>query len=309
MQTILGINGSTGKGIANELIHKGFKVRGVSRRDTPGPWTHVSADVLNKDQITSAIAGSEVVYACFGLEYKIGIWQRDWPVAIENVIEACIAANAKLVFIDNVYMYGLVEGEMTEDTPMNPCSKKGIVRKAVAEKLLHAFQQQGLKGCILRAADFYGPDCEKSMITETVFKNLAKGKAAQWLGKTDKVHAFTYIPDLCKAGVTLGLDARANGQIWHAPTNQEVLTGKDWVAMIAKEMGMPSKVTALGTFMVGILGLFIPILKEIKEMMYQYNHDYRFSDAKYQRIFGDIKATPYPEGIRETARFYQSAVK
>jgi nucleoside-diphosphate-sugar epimerase len=309
MQTILGINGCTGKGIANELLHKGYAVRGISRNNTRGPWTHVVADVLNKAQLTKAIAGSEVVYACFGLEYTVDIWKRDWPVAIDNVIDACLATNAKLVFIDNVYMYGLVDDVMTEETPMNPCSKKGDIRKAVAEKLLDAFRNRGLKGSILRCADFYGPDCEKSMITETVFKNMAKGKTAQWLGKTDKVHAFTYIPDLCKAGVTLGLDARADGQIWHAPTDQQVLTGKEWVAQIAKAMNMPPKVTALGSFMVGILGLFIPILKEIKEMMYQYNHDYRFSDAKYQRTFGDIPATPYAKGIKATAQFYQAEAK
>ncbi len=309
MQTILGINGITGKGIANELIQKGYAVKGVSRRPTPGPWTHVAADVLQKDQITAAIAGSEVVYACFGLEYTTAIWQRDWPVAIDNVISACLATHAKLVFIDNVYMYGHVEGVMTEETPMHPSSKKGAVRKIVAEKLLSAFQNDGLKGCILRAADFYGPDCEKSMITETVFKNLAKGKTAQWLGKLDKVHSFTYIPDLCKAGATLGLDPRADGQIWHAPTHPDVLTGQEWIEMIAKEMGTSPKATALGNFMIGLLGLFIPILREIKEMLYQYNHDYRFSSAKYEHTFGDVPPTSYTTGIRATAAFYKNEKK
>ena len=305
MQTIIGINGITGKGVAAELLHKGFKVKGISRRDTPGPWTHEKGDVLNKEQIMQAVAGSEVVYACFGLEYDIKVWRRDWPVAIENVIEACLAANAKLVFIDNVYMYGLVEGTMTEETPMRPTSEKGKVRMAVAERILDAFKNRGLRGTILRAADFYGPDCEKSMITETVFKNLAKGKTAQWLGKTDKVHAFTYVPDLCKAAVTLGLDARADGQVWHAPTHPEVLTGKQWVEIIAKEMGRKPGIMALGSFMVGLLGLFIPILREIREMLYQYKHDYRFSSEKYERTFGDVAPTPYPEGIQATAQFYK----
>lgn len=307
MQTILGINGITGKGIAEILINKGIPVRGVSRRPYPGPWTHVQADVLNPESLQKAVAGSEVVYACFGLEYDIKIWRRDWPVAISNVLDACMAAGAKLVFIDNVYMYGKVTGVMTEESPIRPSSEKGKVRAQVAALILDAFQRRGLKGCIARAADFYGPDCEKSMITETVFKNLAVGKTAQWLGSLDKVHSFTFIPDLCKAAVTLGNSDTANGQVWHLPTHPHPLTGRQWIALIAREMGKPAKSMVLGGFLLRILGLFIPILKEIREMMYQYEADYVFSSAKYEQVFGDVPPTPYEEGIRQTALFYKGA--
>jgi nucleoside-diphosphate-sugar epimerase len=192
MQTVLGINGITGKLLANELIRRGHKVRGISRRPFPGAWEHVTADAMDAAQLKTALQGSEVVYFCLGLEYKLKIWQRDWLPLVEGVIVACLEINAKLVFLDNVYMYGLVKGVMTEETPMNPSSKKGEVRKAVAEKLLDAFKNRGLRGCIARSADFYGPDCEKSMLTSTVFENIAKGKTAQLLGNPDTLHDFTY---------------------------------------------------------------------------------------------------------------------
>jgi nucleoside-diphosphate-sugar epimerase len=134
MQTVLGINGITGKLLAEELIRRGYKVRGVSRRPFSGNWEHVSADILSPDSLNKAIKGSEVVYFCVGLEYNIKVWQRDWLPLIDSVIAVCLANKAKLVFLDNVYMYGLVSGEMTEQTPMNPTSKKGEIRKAMAEK-------------------------------------------------------------------------------------------------------------------------------------------------------------------------------
>jgi nucleoside-diphosphate-sugar epimerase len=304
MQTVLGINGITGKLLANELIRRGHKVRGISRRPFPGAWEHVTADAMDAAQLKTALQGSEVVYFCLGLEYKLKIWQRDWLPLVEGVIVACLEINAKLVFLDNVYMYGLVKGVMTEETPMNPSSKKGEVRKAVAEKLLDAFKNRGLRGCIARSADFYGPDCEKSMLTSTVFENIAKGKTAQLLGNPDTLHDFTYTEDIAKSMATLGLDNRSDGQVWHLPTAQNTMTGKEMVAAISQAMGKPNKLQPLGNTMVSFLGLFIPILREVREMMYQFNHDYRFSSAKYERVFGDVVPMDYLEGVKQTSAFY-----
>jgi nucleoside-diphosphate-sugar epimerase len=304
MQTILGINGVTGIEIANVLLEKGLKVRGVSRRLFAGAWEHVQADVMNLESLKQAVDGSDVVYCCVGLEYKLSIWQRDWLPLIENIIQACLAAKAKLVFIDNVYMYGLVQGEMTETTPMKPSSKKGEVRKAVAEKLLDAFKNRGLKGCIARAADFYGPDCEKSLLTEAVFNNFQKGKTAQWFGYTDKVHSFTYTKDIGKGAVILGNDEKANGKVWHLPTAANPWTGKQIVDFAAKEMGQKPKIMPARGFLLTILGIFIPILREFKEMMYQYEHDYIFNSTLFEKTF-DMKPTPYEEGMKVTAAFYK----
>jgi nucleoside-diphosphate-sugar epimerase len=305
MHTILGINGVTGLEIANCLQEKGIAVRGVSRRPFAGAWEHIQADVMDFESLKNAINGSEVVYFCVGLEYNTKIWQRDWLPMIENVINACISTGSKLVFIDNVYMYGFVKGEMTENTPMNPSSKKGEVRKAVAEKLMDAFKNRGLIGCIARAADFYGPNSDKSVITDTVFKNLQKGKTAQWFGNSDKVHSFTYTKDIGKAAVILGTEVQANGKVWHLPTAKP-WTGQQIVNFVAKEMGQKSKIMTLKGFLMTVLGLFIPILKEFKEMMYQYEHDYVFNTDLFEKTFG-MKATPMEIGLKTTADFYKSS--
>jgi nucleoside-diphosphate-sugar epimerase len=303
MHTILGINGATGIEIAKELNRKSIPVRGVSRREAQGNWEHRKGDVMNLESLTAAIDGSSIVYCCVGLEYDIKIWKRDWLPLIENVIQACLATKAKLIFVDNVYMYGLVQGTMTESTPMTPSSEKGKVRKAVAEKLLDAFAHRGLEGCIARSADFYGPDCEKSMIAEGVFKNITNGKSMQWLGRMNKKHAYTFTPDIGRACVNLALSDKMKGDVWHLPT-AEAITATEFTNMVANEMNVPAKVTAIRGFMVSVLGIFIPILKEVKEMMYQYDEDYIFSSAKYENAFGE-KPTPYKVGIKETVNFYK----
>jgi nucleoside-diphosphate-sugar epimerase len=300
MHTILGINGSTGVEIAKQLHLMGLKVRGVSRRPFAGNWEHISADVFDLDNLKKAVVGSETVYCCVGLEYNIKVWRRDWVNLINNVIEACLAANAKLVFVDNVYMYGAVKGEMTESTPMNPTSEKGKIRKAV--RLLDAFHNRGLRGCIARSADFYGPDNPKSLVA-VIFENFQKGKTPQYIGNPDKIHTFTYVPDIGKACAILGKDSRADGQVWHVPTAKPPITGRQIIEKAAVLYGTQPKFMALGNWGVTILGIFIPILREFKEMMYQFNDDYVFNSDKFERTFG-LKPTSYEEGIAETIKFY-----
>jgi nucleoside-diphosphate-sugar epimerase len=304
MHTILGINGNVGKLLAAELTQKGIKVRGVSRRPFLGNWEHVAADVLDLEALTAAVAGSEVVYLAVGLEYTIKVWRRDWRVLMQNTIEACRRTNAKLIFIDNVYMYGKVEGAMTESTPVQPSSEKGKIRAEIAALLLTAFESKILRGCIARAADFYGPDCDKSGLNTVVFERFAAKKSAQWLGKADKKHSFTYVPDMAKALVMLGTDPRADQSlVWHLPTAAPALTGLEIMEQAGKIYNIQPKFSAIGDFMLSVLGIFIPIMRELKEMSYQTNFDYVFSSEKFERVFG-MKPTPYEVGIKETAAFY-----
>ena len=174
----------------------------------------------------------------------------------------------------------------------------------MAEKLMDAFKNRGLKGCIARSADFYGPNCEKSLLTEAVFNNFKKGKTAQWFGYADKIHSFTYTKDIGSGAVILGLDDRANGKVWHLPTAPNPWTGQQIVDFAAKEMGVKPKMMAARGFLLSVLGLFIPILKEFKEMMYQYEFDYVFNSDLFEKTFG-VKPTPYADGMKETAAFYK----
>ena len=133
MQTILGAGGIIGRELAKSLPQYTNQIRLVSRSAKKvNPNDEImSADLLNGEQVMKAVQGSEVVYLTAGLPYSLKTWQSQWPVIIDNVIKACIKNNAKLVFFDNVYAYGRVAGWMTEETPMNPSSKKGEVRKKI----------------------------------------------------------------------------------------------------------------------------------------------------------------------------------
>lgn len=305
MHTILGINGAVGAHLADILIQKNIPVRGVSRRPFPGPWEHVSADILDAEAVNRAVEGSEVVYLLVGLPYLIKVWERDWPVAMKNTIDACLAHEAKLVFLDNVYALGLVDGPMLEETPHHPISRKGIVRARIADMMLDAMENQGLVGAIGRSADFYGPYTDKSVLNSTVFDRFDAGKSAFVMGRADKVHTYSFTLDLAPALAILGTDERANGQIWNLPTDQTPWTGKDWVEAGAKAFGVKPKFQETPTFMLRILGLFSPLFRELIEMNYQYTHPYVLNSDKFERVFG-LKPTPVQDGLDQTVAWYRS---
>jgi nucleoside-diphosphate-sugar epimerase len=303
MQTILGAGGVIGNELAKSLPRYTDKIRLVSRHPRKvNPNDEImSADLLNAGQVLKAVQGSEIVYLTAGLSYNLDIWRSQWPVIMKNVTAACMKHNAKLVFFDNVYSYGRVDGWMTEDTPMNPSSRKGEVRKQIAEMIMNAVRTGDLHAIIARAADFYGPDTPLSFITVMVFDNLRKGRKAQWLINDSVRHSLTYTPDAGRATAVLGNTESAYDRVWHLPTDRNVLTGRQFIETAAAEFGAGPRYTVLPRWMVQLAGLFNGNVRESVEMLYQNDSDYLFDSGKFEKAF-DFRATPYRQGIRETVQ-------
>jgi len=304
IHTIFGAGGAVADQLLPVLLNNKEKVRLVSRsaKSIAGVET-VAADATNYQQTLQAIKGSSVVYLLIGLPYDIRIWGAQWPVIMTNVINACKETGAKLIFFDNVYMYGKVNGWMTEETPFNPCSKKGEVRAAIANQLLQETKAGNLQAMIARCADFYGPIGFKTSVPNLlVIQNLVKGKKAQWLGSADQPHSITYVPDAAKALYGLANRPDAFGQTWHLPTDNELITGRQFTKQAAAAMQKPDGVSVIPGWMLVLAGLFNRPMKELHEMNYQNVAPYLFSSEKFNKAFG-FTPTSYEEGIKETVKW------
>ena len=302
MQTILGSGGAVGIELAKALVEYTKDIRLVSRNPSKVNQTDelMKADLTNPDAVNRAVEGSSVVYVTIAFPYNKKVWKATWPPFVRSVIDACKAHKSKLVFFDNIYMYDreYLKG-MTEETPINPSSKKGMVRAEIAGMIMDEVRKGELTALIARSADFYGPSIKQnSVLTETVFNRLKEGKSAQWLSSVDYQHSYTYTPDAGKATAILGNTDDAYNQVWHLPTAPNPFTGKEWIETIAKELGVEPRHQVLPKFMAHVLGLFIPIMGEIAEMMYQTDRDYVFDSSKFEQRF-NFKPTPYLEGIRQ----------
>lgn len=300
MQTILGSGGAIGIPLAKELKNYTSKIRLVSRNPKKANDTDelFPCDVNDISQINKAIEGSEIVYVTIGFEYNTKVWQKVWIPFLQAVINACKKHNAKLVFFDNVYMYAKSSIPfMTEDAEIMPASKKGEIRKQLQDMIISEIEKKNLTALIARAADFYGPDNKNSALNMMVADNFMKGKKAQVFGDINKIHTYTYTPDAAKATALLGNTIDAYNQVWHVPTTKEKLTNLQWIQLIANELKVEAKIQTIPVWMIKILGLFIPIMKEFPEMIYQNEQDYIFDSTKFEKRFG-ITATTPKEGIR-----------
>jgi nucleoside-diphosphate-sugar epimerase len=318
---IFGAGGSIGQELARNLVQAGTKARLVSRNPTAmgggmqpagshSPNQHPSslmetfaADLSDPAQAIRAAEGCEVVFLLVGLKYNLAVWRDLWPRIMRNTIEACRQAGAKLVFFDNVYMYGGVDGPMTEQTPFHPISQKGEIRARIATELIDTWTRGEITALIARSADFYGPGADNSVLNRTVFENFAKGKSALWLCNDQVPHSFTYTPDAARALGTLIESPEAWNQTWHLPTASPALTGKQWVERIAEEFGVKPKYRVMGRTLLRIAGWADSDIRESIEMLYQNDSPYVFDSSKFEAAFG-VTATSPEDGIRITAQNY-----
>lgn len=299
MQTIIGSGGAIGIELAKALTEYTTNIRLVSRNPVKVNKADqlYAADVTNCHELEKAVKDSEVVYVTLGFEYSYKVWQEMWPKFIKDLISVCKSEKCKLVFFDNMYMYDKAHlNGMIEQAPINPPSRKGKVREEIAQMIMDQMKNGKLKAIIARSADFYGPSIKNSLLIETVFNPLSKGGKANLLGSDRFKHSFTYTPDAAKATAILGNTDSAYGQVWHLPTAPNPYTGKEWVESVAAKLNVKPKYRVVSKFMLGMIGLFVPFMRESVEMLYQYDRDYVFDSSKFEKEF-NFKPTSYEDGI------------
>ncbi len=224
---------------------------------------------------------------------------------MSNTLEACKRSGSKLVFLDNVYSYGKVDGALTESAPYNPSSRKGEIRAEIATRLMDEVKAGNLHAMIARAADFYGPHAEKSGIPNVlVFKRLSEGKRPNLLASDRTKHSYTFTLDIASALSALSKSDNAFDQVWHLPTAPDPPTGREFVELAAKEFGAGQGYTVLSRWMLKAGGLFDRTTYELVEMLYQNEFDYIFDSSKFLKAFG-LHPTSYADGVRQTAEYYK----
>lgn len=308
-QTILGSGGAIGNELAKALKNYTTDIKLVSRNPKKVNPTDslFAADLTNPEQLSKAVEGSDIVYITVGFPYSVRIWKEHWVPFIRSAIEACVRNEAKMVFFDNVYAIG---GDnirhITENSPISPTSKKGEVRAEVNRLILEAAEKRNLQVIIARAPDFFSEIKDRSLLMNLVYDNLAKGKKAQWFCNAKAVHSCGYAPELAKGTAMLGNSPEAYNQIWNLPVDQERITGEQWINLFAEAMHTSNACQVLPGWGMKALGLFIPILREMYEMRYQYDRDYYFDSSKFNTAFGYMPIKN-AEAVRATVQALQKA--
>lgn len=297
--------GPVGLAVMDELLAHGKPVRLINRSgraSVPVGVQVIAGDATDPAFTRQVCTGATVVYQCSNPPYTQ--WAEQFPPLQAGVLAGAAAADARLVAMENLYMYGATGGKpLVESLPYAAQTRKGKVRAAMAEALLTAHEQGKVRVAIGRAADFFGPRVRVSAMGERVFPAALAGKPIQVLGNPDLLHTYTYMPDIGKALVTLGAAEQALGQVWHIPSAATVTT-RQFLQMVGEAIGKPVRVQALPKLLLRGLALFNANLREVLEMVYQFEEPFVVDGNKFTQTFG-FQATPLPTAIQATVAWWR----
>ena len=305
LHVVLGAAGGTGSAVVGELDVRGLPVRAVTRSgatDAPEGVEQVAADVATPDGARGACAGAAVVYHCAQPNYTK--WVELFPPLTRAVVDGAAEAGAKLVFADNLYVYGPPEGPMTEETRQRAQGEKGRVRVEMAAAILRAHGEGRLRCTIGRSSDYYGPRGTGTTVGDNLMKPVLRGKRARWLGSLDQPHTLNYLEDVARALVTLGEREEADGQVWHLPA-AEPLTGRQFLTRVYEAAGLEPKVGVASRPMVRLVGVFNPLVRELNETLYQFERPFVSDASKFQGTFGPFEPTPHRDAVRRTVEWFR----
>jgi nucleoside-diphosphate-sugar epimerase len=298
--------GAVGMSVMDELIRRGpRRVRMVNRSgrvSVPHGVEVVGGDATDEAFAREASEGASVVY--FALNPPYDKWPELFPRLQAGVLEGAASTGAKLIAMENLYMYGPTDGRpLTEDLPHAPNTRKGRVRARMSKELMEAHTSGNVRVAIGRASDFFGPRVLVSAAGEQVFGRAVEGKSAQVAGDPDQPHTYTYAPDIGKGLAILGEREEALGQAWHLPS-PETLTTRRFVERIFEEVGKPARIQAAPKFLLQAMGLFNPGIRETIEMLYEFEEPFVVDHSKFEEAFGE-QATPLRESIQRSVRWYR----
>jgi len=296
--------GPLGLSIAGRLVSSGQRVRLVNRSgkaDAPQEVEVLAADVTDPAAARRVCEGAATVFHCASGPY--GRWAETLPQIMNGIIDGASASGARLVYGDNLYAYGPVDGPIREDLPYRPIGPTTRARAQVATTLMNAHAAGKVRATIGRASDFYGPRARQSKVGDGVFARALGGKPAQALGDPDTRHTYTFIHDFAAGLVTLAQRDEALGEVWHIPS-AETVTTRRFIEMVFEQLRRPARLQTVPRIMISMLGIFIPPMRAVKETLYQSERPWVVDHSKFARAFGS-RTTPHGQAIAETLAWFQ----
>ena len=300
--------GAVGSGVARRLADAGHHVTVVTRSGT-GP-THdnielIAADATDGQHIGRIAEGAHALFNCANPPYSK--WAELWPPIQAGLIDACEISGARLVTMGNLSGAAADSSPMRATDPLDPPTRKGAIRAQMWADAMEAHRAGRIRTIEVRASDFFGPGLgESAHLGDRVVPKLLAGKSVSMIGRTDQPHSWSYIGDVCDTLVALAQDDRSLGRAWHVPT-VEPRTSQQMVDAICDRAGVDCQTAKrLPTAALRIAGIFSSDIREVVEMVYQFDRPFVIDAAESTEVFG-LEATPLDDQVAATVASYRSA--
>jgi len=300
--------GAIGMATFEALRRRRERVRLVNRSGhaaVPDDVEVVGGDARDPGFTVAAARGARVVYQTLNPPYTD--WTAQFPALQAGVLAAAEATGARLVSMENVYMYGRPAGRpLTETRDYAAHTKKGKLRAQMATELLAAHHGGRVEVAIGRASDYFGPrGGAQSNLGDRVFPAALAGKTATVLGDPDQPHTYSYIPDIGEGLAVLGEHPDAPGQVWHLPNDPDTRTTRELVDLVYRHADQGrARLRRLPPLLLRTVGLFNPTVHELLEMQYQFEEPFIVDSSKITDKLG-VQATPIELALAHTLASYR----
>ena len=300
--------GAIGLATFDALRRRGVTPRLVNRSGSarvPPDVEVVAGDARDPRFTTEVTRGANVVYQTLNPPYPE--WTAQFPLLQAGVLAAAEATGARLVSMENVYMYGRPAGRvLTEDLAYDAHTTKGQLRGRMARELLAAHDAGRVEVAIGRASDYFGPrGGAQSNLGDRLFPPALAGRTASVLGDPDQPHTYTYIPDIGEGLAVLGEHPDAPGQVWHLPNDPDTRTTRQLVDIAYQEAGQPrGRLRAMPPLVLRAIALVNPVMRELVEMQYQFEEPFVVDSSKITNKLG-VEATPIRQALAHTLASYR----
>lgn len=303
--TVLGATGGAGRAVVHELAARGHHVTAAARSVEPTGWPDgvrpLPTDLLDRTAAAAACADADVVVMAAQVPYAA--WSTTLPAMVDAAVEAAADAGARLVMVDNLYMYGSPGTPISESTPEAATTTKGRLRRELGERLLAAHRDGRLGVSIGRFSDYYGPAGENSLIYQLGISRALAGKAPQAFVATDQPHTFHYLPDAARGFATLVERPDADGRAWILPAAPPITQG-ELLGLVCAELGRPAEVSRVSPLLLRVAGLFVAQLREAREVVEQFDRPYTVDATAFETELGPVPTTPHREAVAETVAWF-----
>lgn len=286
--------GEVGTAVARQLVEAGVDVVIVTRSGS-GPVhpaiRRVAADASSVDALLAAAPDAVVVYNCVNPPYDQ--WVELWPPMAQAFLDYAERTGAVLATCSNLYGYGPVDVPMTEDLPLAATGTKARVRAQMWEEAKARHDAGRIRATEVRGSDYLCPG-PQSMLGDRVMPRILAGKGVQLIGDVDQPHTWTSPIDVARTLVVAAADPRGWGRVWHVPSNPP-RSQRQAVVDLAMAAGVPApKVSTIPAALLRVLGVFQPVIRELRETDYQRERPYVLDEHAARDTFG-LAPTPWEE--------------
>src|SRR3954447_22428320 len=299
--------GAVGLAVAEALARRGEPVRVVNRSGLREPLRGVQSaagDISDPTFAAAVTRGAGVVYQALTPPYHR--WAQEFPGLQAAAIAAAQAAGARLIVMDNVYMYGRAHGRpFTEDRGYDAHTRKGRVRAAMARDLMAAHDAGRVRVSVGRASDFFGPRAGgQSLIGDRVIPAALADKVGSVMGDPDMPHTYTFVPDIGENLVRLGETDGALGRVWHLPS-PETRTTREVIGLVYQAAGTRPRLRVTPAWLMRALGVVNRTVREVNEMAYEFDEPFIVDATRAESELG-LRATPLADAVQQTVRWYRA---